>query len=136
MREEIFGKFPLINPDINVDAGFISKLENQFLSAVQASITAAGGIDSASFRTNLFDNTKTALGTLLFPNSLVVTQTQSPEIRFRIKGSDVYHSGFRLDLPGLGLELYDPGDVKVDVDVDMPVPRSGVELRLDARLRL
>ena len=86
---------------------------------MQSAITAAGGVDSSSFRTSLFNSTQTALGSLLFPNSLQVTQSGAPEVRFRIAGADTYRSPFRLSLPGLGFETYDPGDVKIDVNYDL-----------------
>ncbi len=119
LRKEILGKFPLVSDDINVDSGFISKLENQFLTAVQSAITTAGGVDSNNFRTSLYDKVNAALASLLVPSSLTVSQNNSPEIRFRIQGTDTYHSGLRLDLPGLGFETYEPGDVKVDVNFDL-----------------
>ncbi len=51
VRDQVIEKFPLVGDSLDIDAGFISKLENQFVTAVQTAISASGGVDSSFLRT-------------------------------------------------------------------------------------
>ncbi len=108
LRENILGEFPLLREDIDVDMGFMTRLENQFVAAVQGTITTYGGVDSSAFRIALSQAIETALAPILVPNTLSVSITGSPELRFRIAGSDVYQSGLDVNLP-----VYDSRPLKL-----------------------
>ncbi len=109
LREKILGEFPLLREDIDVDMGFMTRLENQFLAAVEGTITTYGGVDSSAFRIALSQAIETALAPILVPNTLSVSITGSPELTFRIAGSDVYQSGLDVNLPGLRFETFEAG---------------------------
>ncbi len=155
IRAEILAKFPLVGDDLNIDQGFIQYLENQFASAVDSAIAANGGIDSTTFRTALYDNIESALGTQLAAGSLSVTATGSPEIRFRMRGSDAYTAGLDSNLPGLNFQVTEGSLVRVRFDYDMllgfglsktegfyfviqrePANPTGPQLRLDIAAEL
>ena len=120
LRYDVLGEFPLVQEGLDISGGFMGRLENQFLAAVQNAIAANNGTDSSQFRQDLFDAVQSALGSLLVSNTLEVSQSGSPELRFTIHGSDVYHAGLRLGLPGLNLEIFEQGeDVEVKLDYDL-----------------
>ncbi len=119
LRENILGEFPLLREDIDVDMGFMTRLENQFLAAVEGTITTYGGVDSSAFRIALSHAIETALAPILVPNTLSVSITGSPELTFRIAGSDVYQSGLNVNLPGLRFETFEAGQVNVNLNYDM-----------------
>ena len=119
VAQKIIAKFPLVANDINIDAGFIGTLKDQFLSSVQAAIAANGGVDSNAFRTSLFNFVQTSLGSLLVPTTLRVPVTGSPEVSFTIAGHDVYHSGLDVGLPGLDFATFEPGKVDIDLNYNL-----------------
>ncbi len=119
LSDEALGKLPLVKEGIDISSGFMGQLENQFLNAVQNTITANGGVDSTSFRQALDVAVQTALSGLLVNGTLQVSQTGSPEVRFNLLSRDTYHAGLDLGLPGLNLEFVEPGDVVVDVNYDL-----------------
>ncbi len=104
---------------MNIDAGFINRLETQFYSAVANTISANGAVDSLQLRSDLFSNIQTALSSILVSGSLEVTSTGSPEIRFRIRGSDTYQSQFDANLRGLNFNVAGGGQVNIEFDYDL-----------------
>ncbi len=121
VRDSILAQFPLVADGVNIDAGFISRLETQFYSAVVNAITANGSIDSSQLRADLFDGIETALGPMLVAETLQVTSSGSPEVRFRIAGSDEYTGTFDAGLPGLNMEFDNVGTVNIEVDYDLAI---------------
>ncbi len=119
VRNEILSQFPLISQGVNIDSGFISRLETQFYSAVANAISTNGGVDSLQLRTDLFNNIQTALGTMLVSQSLQVTSSGSPEIRLRISGSDTYQGVLDVGLAGLNFDVSSGGQVDIQFNYDM-----------------
>ncbi len=119
LRYDVLGQFPLVKEGLDISSGFMGRLENQFANAVQATIAAHGSVDSSQLRIDLFNAVRTALGPLLVDGSLQVSSSGPVEIRFRLRGADAYRAGLRLGLNGLNLEIFEPGEVPVQVNYDL-----------------
>src|SRR5207237_1750213 len=97
LKNEVLGKLPLIDPQINLDTGFMGILQTSLFNALKAAIDNNHGLDSSQLRIDLNTAAQSALGSILVSNSLQVsTPDKPPEIRFEIKGTDQYTAPLRL----------------------------------------
>ncbi len=71
VEQEILANFPLVADNIQIDDGFVSKLNDLLLPAVQATVSSHPTYDQA-FRETLYTNLQNALGSLIVPGSLQV----------------------------------------------------------------